>query len=352
MASMGRKPTINLNLPTRMRARAKAGGKLWYYYDTGGIPRKEIPLGCEYTTAIRRWAELQTDQPERASALLTFKMVAHRYVREILPTKATRTAKDNILQLKWLLQFFNDPPAALDAIKPLHIRMYLDWRGKASKVAANREKALFSHIYNTARAWGLTNQPNPCAGIKGFSEAGRDIYIEDNVLQSVWDTACQPLRDALDLAYLTGQRPADTLKMRITDMRDHALVVEQGKTGQKLRIDVSGELAALIQRIEARKSTYKIHTLALICNESGRALSTTALRARFEKARIRAAKNNPTLAERINAFQFRDLRAKAGTDKADSHGMREAQMQLGHKNMTMTEHYVRGRLGQKVSPTK
>lgn len=49
---------------------------------------------------------------------------------------------------------------------------------------------------------------------------------------------------------------------------------------------------------------------------------------------------------------FRDLRAKAGTDKADSHGMREAQMQLGHKNMTMTEHYVRGRLGQKVSPTK
>ena len=32
--------------------------------------------------------------------------------------------------------------------------------------------------------------------------------------------------------------------------------------------------------------------------------------------------------------------------------MREAQMQLGHNSMAMTEHYVRDRRGQKVSPMK
>jgi len=352
MANMGRKPTVYLNLPTRMRARAKAGGKIWYYYDAGGKPRREIPLGCEYTTAVRKWIELQGDQPERTGQIVTFKHVADRYLREVLPTKAARTQRDNLKELAWLLKFFNEPPAPLDSIKPAHIRQYLDWRSQTAKVRANREKALFSHIWNMARAWEITDKPNPCAGIKGFSEPGRDIYIEDNVLEAVWNTADIALRDALDLAYLTGQRPADTLAMCATDLREGALTVRQGKTGKSLRIAIVGELATLLTRIEERKKGHRIHTLALICTETGRALTEGALRARFEKSRTKAAKSHPALADAILAFQFRDLRAKAGTDKADTDGMREAQMQLGHKSMKMTEHYVRSRRGEKVTPTR
>jgi len=349
---MGRRPSKNTNLPPRMRARAKAEGKIWYYYDAGGKPRREIPLGCEYTTAVRKWAELEQDQPEQALQMITFKHVADRYMRDVIPTKAVRTQRDNIAELGWLLKFFNDPPAPIESIKPGHIRQYLDWRGKTAKVRANREKALFSHIWNMARAWEITDKPNPCAGIKGFTETGRDIYIEDVVLEAVWNAADTPMRDALDLAYLTGQRPADTLAMRITDIREGALTVQQGKTNKKLRIEIIGELADLIARIEKRKDGYKVHSLVLICTETGRALTEGALRSRFEKARAAAAKTNPELSDAINAFQFRDLRAKAGTDKADSGGMREAQMQLGHNSMKMTEHYVRGRLGEKVTPTK
>ena len=52
-------------------------------------------------------------------------------------------------------------------------------------------------------------------------------------------------------------------------------------------------------------------------------------------------------------FQFRDLRAKAGTDKADSAGdIRQAQAQLGHASVVMTETYVRQRKGAKVTPTR
>ena len=32
--------------------------------------------------------------------------------------------------------------------------------------------------------------------------------------------------------------------------------------------------------------------------------------------------------------------------------LRAAQEQLGHKSASMTEHYVRGRLGKKVTPTR
>jgi integrase len=350
MASMGRKPTKNLNLPPRMRARDRRG-VVWYYYDAGGKPRKEIPLGKDYTTAVRQWAELEGDQAD-AGNLVTFKDVSDKYIREVMPTKAARTMKDNLVELEWLLKFFNNPPAPLDSIKPEHVRQYLDWRGKTAKVRANREKALLSHIWNMARAWGITDRPNPCAGIKGFSEVGRDNYTEDDVLAAVWEAGDQPLRDALDLAYLTAQRPADVLSMSDLDIKDEILAVEQNKTGKKLRIEVIGELKALIDRIGERKKGYKVHTLALICTETGRALTANGLRSRFDKARELAVKNKPVLKAAIEAFQFRDLRAKAATDKAESGSMHEAQKQLGHTTITMTQHYVRDRKGETVKPTK
>lgn len=70
------------------------------------------------------------------------------------------------------------------------------------------------------------------------------------------------------------------------------------------------------------------------------------LRGRFDRAR--SAAGIPK-----SAFQLRDLRAKAGTDKAESSGdIVQARDQLGHTTVTMTEHYVRNRKGKKITPTK
>jgi len=48
-----------------------------------------------------------------------------------------------------------------------------------------------------------------CAGVKEFIERGRDAYTEDATYKAVGDAADRPTRDSMDLAYLTGQRPAD-----------------------------------------------------------------------------------------------------------------------------------------------
>lgn len=377
MRAMGRKPTKNLNLPPRMRAREKSGGT-YYYYDAGGKPRREIPLGNDYTDAVRKWAELEGDKTSTAS-IVTFKDAADSYLRKVIPTKAARTQADNLIELEWLLKFFNHPPAPLANIEPIHVRQYLDWRveqaaqllanknaerakdkkppleitGKEGQVRANREKALFSHIWNKAREWGLTDRPNPCAGIKGYSETGRDIYIEDDVFDAVWKAGDQALRDAMDLAYLTGQRPEDVRAASELDIKNNVLHFEQGKTGKKLRFEIIGELEALLERVRERKKGHKVHTLALICTDTGRPLTYDGYRRRFDAAREAAAKANPKLAEAIRAFQFRDLRAKAGTDKAEATGdIRQAQKQLGHTTITMTQHYTRDRRGDLVKPTK
>ena len=53
---MGRK--LNLELPPRMRARKKANNVLWYYFDTGGAPRIEIPLGNNFDKAMIEYSFL------------------------------------------------------------------------------------------------------------------------------------------------------------------------------------------------------------------------------------------------------------------------------------------------------
>lgn len=342
-----------------MRARHR-GKKVYYLYDTGEKPRREIPLGTDLVLAVKKWAELEIDAKPQHVAITTFKYVGDRYLRDVVPKKAARTQDDNIREYANLLKFFNDPPAPIDSIRPTHVHQYLVYRGSAP-VRATREKALFSHIWNKAREWGYTDLPNPCAGIKGTASA-RTVYIEDDVYAAVYEAANQPLRDAMDLAYLVGQRPADVLGMAETDIRDGAIEVDQGKTGQKLRIEIKGELKALVERMaEAKKQRSQelaakkksaVYSLALICTENGRALTGSAMRQRLDHARDRAAKKHPELSEAILGFQFRDLRAKAGTDKAESEGVYQAQRQLGHKSVTTTETYVRNRRGTKVDPTR
>lgn len=351
MATMGRRPTVNINLPTRMRARKKPGG-IYYYYDTGGKPRKEIPLGRNYTEAIIKWGQLEGDAIKRAAKMITLKHAIDTYIEKVLPSKASRTQADNLKEFEWLLKFFNAPPAPIDEIRPLHVRQYLDWRTKdgTSFSRANRERALLSHVWNKAREWGITDRENPCKGVTGFSEKGRrDVYIEDDVFMAVYQHADQPLKDALDLAYLTGQRPADVRKMSETDIADGAISVQQNKTGKRLRIKIEGQLEQLIERIRGRKKQHAVHSLALIINERGQRLGDQAFRDRFDKARDAACRHNPKLAADIKKFQFRDLRAKAGTDKQN---IEEAQKLLGHESVVMTQHYVRNRKGDLVSPTR
>ena len=271
--------------------------------------------------------------------------------------EAERTQRDNAAELTSLREFFGTGP--LDEIKPVHVKQFLDWRkgqaiawlrehGRAvtkesGNARATREKALFSHIFNYARGKGLTAATNPCAGIDSLEESGRDVYIEDVQYEAVWSAAPAPLRDAMDLAYLTGQRPGDTVKMTEHDIKDGYLHVHQGKTRAKLRIEIDGELAAVLARIRKRRAGYKVVTTYLIVSDTGRPVVGRTISAWFDAARKAAG---------VAGVQFRDLRAKAGTDKDDAAGMGAARDQLGHKSERMTAHYVRHRLGKKVTPTR
>ncbi len=234
---MGRTRTTNKTLPRGLHLK---NGR--YYHVTTTAPRKWTALGPDRAVALIAWAKLEGTEPD--ASVRTFGALASRYEREVLPTKAPRTQQDNRKELVNLRLVFER--VLIDAIKPHHVRAYLDKRGEQAKARANREKALLSHIFNKAREWGYTDATNPCQGVKGFKEYGRDRYVSDAEFYAVWEQADQTLRDAMDLALLTGQRPADVLKIERRDIRDGALWITQNKTGAKRLIELSGELANLI----------------------------------------------------------------------------------------------------------
>lgn len=171
--------------------------------------------------------------------------------------------------------------------------------------------------------------------MKGFKEAGRDRYVMNEEFEKVKAHAHFTVVDAIDLALLTGQRQADVLKIKRTDIRDGAIWIVQNKTGARLGIEVTGELATVVQRINNRPCS--VIGVFLVQDENGQPLSLLALRSRFDKAREQA---------RVN-FQFRDIRAKAATDTGD---LAHSQRLFAHKNRDMTEHYVRSRTGERVKP--
>lgn len=325
---MGRKRTAHKDLPRGLHLKS---GR--YYHVTSTTPRKWTPLGADRLQALVAWARIEGTEPDPTAR--TFEVIAQRYIREVIPGKAPRTQKDNFRELDNLTAVFGK--VLIDAIKPFHVRQYLDKRGQAAKARANREKALLSHLFNKAREWGYTDAPNPCQGVKGFTEVGRDRYVTDAEFAAVRAAAHPTVQDAMDLALLTGQRPADVLKIQQTDIRDGALWITQNKTGAKRAIELTGELRQVIERINARVRDR--HSAFLIQDDSGRPLSQLALRSRFDKARKVAGV----------AFQFRDIRAKTASDTGD---LGHSQKLLGHKTRDMTEHYVRERIGQRVKPLR
>lgn len=345
---------VNSSMPN-FRARLQKSGRTFYYFDAGGKPRREIPLGDDYILAVRKWSELMA-VPAASVHVVTFIELIAAYEKVELPKLANSTQATYRSDLKHLRQFFSDPsPAPLDSIKPSHIKKLLKWK-RDQPTTANRLKRLTSTIFNYGRGEGYTDNENPCAGVIGWELDTRDVDISDEVFKAVWSAADEPTRDAMELAEATGQRPGDTLRMTELHIKDGLLYVTQGKGKKKRRIVVEGRLAAVVERIKMRKRGYKVWSSSLAINSRGLPLTKWVLRDSFTAAKAKAVEvatkqGNRELAAEIQAMWFYDLRAKAADDTAEDRGDQAAADLLGHSNVSTTKkHYLRR--GKIVRPSK
>jgi integrase len=319
-----------------LRARVR-GSTVYYFYDHGGTPRKETSLGTDYILAVQKWAEMHESSPAEK---ITVAWAISKYLASPqFDQVSLGTQADYRFALDKLIVKFGDAP--MDQVKPSHVTLYIDHRSKQSKHRALREKAVLSMVYSWCMARDYCTS-NPVASIKTKRLPGRkNVYIEDDMVEVVYQNGSPALRDAIDLAYYLGQRPADVLKMSEHDIRNGYFDFTQNKTGKPMMIESGGELDLLIKRMAERKKQFAVRCLQLLVDEHGKPMTKAKLRSRFDAARDKAGIDG-------SAFQFRDLRRKAAHDLRDQVGIEAAQALLGHSSVTMTEHYAGGK-AKKVS---
>lgn len=100
-----------------------------------------------------------------------------------------------------------------DSVKPQHIRQYMDKRGVAAPVQANREKAFLSRVYGWAYERGMV-KGNPCKGVRQFKEEERERYVTDEEYYALYEVSPTVVKVAMELAYLCLARQGDVLAVQ------------------------------------------------------------------------------------------------------------------------------------------
>lgn len=209
-----------------------------YYWKPGGTTKAEVWVAYEKVIEGRK-------------NILTFSQLWKKFLNSTdYADLAPRTQKDYLAHEKYLLAVFGEAEAK--SIKPEHVRRYMDARGKKSRVQANHEHSSMSHVYRWGYQRGFV-PGNPCVGVDKYPKPQRDRYITDEEYLAIYDCATDPVKAAMEIAYLCAARVSDVLKMDWNQIMDKGIFIQQGKTGVK----------------QIKAWTDRLHSAVNLCRKSG-----------------------------------------------------------------------------------
>jgi hypothetical protein len=307
------------------------GGQCWsyYVYDMRGTGNPDVRLGTDYAKAIEQWRKLYEHMP------LTLGRLQEAFdrwrERELPQYDNSETRASYQRHLGRLEPVFGN--AAWHEVTLPALRQYLDKR--SAKTQGNRELSVLSIIWGKARLWGMTALPWPAAGVKDWKnpEKARTFEVTDGLFAAVYEQADRILRDCMDIATATGMRITDARTVRMPF--DGKLRFKAAKTGKWAFFEISQSpvLSALLERREASRA----ECVMLLATDTGREVTSTMLRDRWDIARERAALAYPKLAAGIRAMYLRDMRKRAA-DLADDTDAASRLLQHSSARLT-SEHY-------------
>lgn len=151
-----------------------------------------------------------------------------------------------------------------DALRPEHVRKYMDKRGLRSPTQANREKAFLSRVYR----WEYEREMvkgNPTKGVRQFKEVARDRYITDEEYAAVYSVSPPVVQVAMGLAYLCCARHKDVLEMTKSQFVADGIMIKQSKTkvkqikGWSDRLEAAVKLADTLPLKSGMSSIFVLH---------------------------------------------------------------------------------------------
>ncbi|XEH57637.1 tyrosine-type recombinase/integrase [Edwardsiella tarda] len=289
---------------------------------------------CDHTaTQAQVWAAWEALINERPDVTTLTGLVERFFKSPDFFELALETQKDYRKYSQKILSVFGKMPS--DAIRPEHVRRYMDKRGLKSHTQANREKAFMSRVYRWAYERGYV-KGNPTKGVRQFKEPGRDRYITHQEYQALYSVAPDVVRVAMELAYLCCARQNDILNMMKSQFLPEGIMIKQSKTavGQikawSPRLHEAIKLAGTLPLSLGKSTLYVIH------QSSGHKYTRDGFNSRWRQAKKTAKEQYPELD--VN-FTFHDLKAKGIADRKGN--IYEKQAISGHKNVEQTARYNR-----------
>jgi integrase len=192
---------------------------------------------------------------------------------------------------------------------------------------ANRMLTIIKAVFERGVRRGLCDT-NPAYGIKRFEEGKRDRYLQDWEFNAIRSRTNPHTQLIMDMCYLTGQRISDVLAIQHKDITSEGVYFKQGKTGQRVLVNMSDELGRVVREA---KALHKVMALYLF-HPTGKAT-------RYSYKGIRDNYMRAAVAAGVKDTRLHDLRAKAATD-AEAEGI-DPQALMGHASAAMTKRYLR-----------
>jgi len=316
---MGRPKQHDRHLPPRMRFKHGA------YYRV--VRDRWEPLGREYGAALRKWAELESSP----QLVTTVGQAIDVYLIDAVPKLAEATQRDYRRICGELRRTFGD--TGLDDVEPTHVAQYLEKR--SSPVAANREIAVLSSVFNYAMRLGNA-RANPCRGVRRNREKPRTRLPTPAEIAALRMAATPMVRAMLDVSLMTAMRKADLLALTIADLTERGIELRTSKTGTPVCYRWND---TLLEAVNVAKGSRQIGPLFI--TRLRRGWSESGLDTVWDKLRAKAG---------VNGLHWHDLRAWALTTADRIHGRKRAQELGMHASPTTTDIYLRDRSVREVEP--
>jgi integrase len=237
----------------------------------------------------------------------------------------------------------------LSEVSTAMVAKYLEaYKAERGATTATLMRSKLSDIFRWAETQGLIEAGrSPVAATRAPRIAVVRERMSLEQFLAIREQAPTWLRNAMNLALVTGQRREDVLAMKFADWRDGRLHVAQGKSGGQTRLALDGDIAlpkAGLKIADVIKdcrdliaSPYLVHhTRHVGVVKPGQRVNANGLSSSFGTFRDAAGIERK---EGRTPATFHEIRSLAERMFREEYGADFAQMILGHKKAETTARY-------------
>lgn len=336
----------NRDLPDNLYRQHKDSDQRWEYRNP--LTRKRVFFTASKAEAIRQ-AKAANAKIALSTSLgdkllgINRETLAHAIQRfRVEHLDRQKMSESHRKDWQWRLRKMEHDDIGKRVLSEIKTRDLFAWLKPIPDRSANLYRTKLVQLFDWCISVGISEW-NPATPLIIRQDRKQRQALTWDDFKAIYRHANRPTRMAMALSLTTLQRRADVACMRLQDVEDGYLRVQQQKTGKRLLLPVLPDIARTIRRCKGDQvfSPYLVHQPTGNKRRQGQGLSPASISRGFQRARDASGRfdrlkeaERPTFHEILGLGEH--LRREQGWSTE------EIQAWRGHTTAKMTEHYMAG----------